>query len=173
MDSTNETAHRLAQQLAKNRQRLVLAESCTAGSVAAALATIPGISNSLCGSFVVYRNEAKSQWLNIDRQLLDDPSIGPVSPQVTNLLALAALNATSEADIAAAVTGHIGPGCPAALDGAVFFSLVYRSNDIAIQHFTHLTCPPPRDASDIAARAARLCEATAWVLNEILAAVSN
>ncbi|MEZ6136283.1 MAG: CinA family protein [Pirellulaceae bacterium] len=70
--------------------RLVLAESCTAGRVAATLASFPGISNWLCGSFVVYRCDSKSRWLGIPTKLLDDPQIGPVSEQVTELLAQAA-----------------------------------------------------------------------------------
>ena len=72
----------------------MLAESCTGGLVAATLAQIPGISEHLCGSAVVYRAPTKSAWLGIDQRLLDDPAIGPVSAEVTRALALAVLERT-------------------------------------------------------------------------------
>ena len=160
--------HKLVQQvrdaLAARNSRLVLAESCTAGNVAAALAVVPGISAWLCGSFVVYRNESKAQWLGIPRDLLDDPHIGPVSAQVTKLLALQALQATPEANLAAAVTGHIGPGCPPELDGRVFFCLAKRSDGQTFDSSLQLTSPAPQDEHDLQRRAARLEEATVWVL---------
>ncbi len=135
---------RVRDALAASNARLVLAESCTAGNVAGALAVVPGISAWLCGSFVVYRNESKAQWLGIGRQLLDDPDIGPVSAQVTRLLCEAALKATPEADIAAAVTGHIGPGCPANMDGQVFFCLTKRTGGQPCQASTRLSAAAPR-----------------------------
>ena len=59
--------------------KLVLAESCTCGRIAATLGALPGISSYLCGSQVVYRNLSKQQWLGVDAQILDDPEHGPVS----------------------------------------------------------------------------------------------
>lgn len=162
----------LAQQvrdaLVSSNCRIVLAESCTAGSVAAALAVVPGISAWLCGSFVVYRNESKAQWLGMPRVLLNHPAIGPVSAQVTRLLAASALDATSEADIAVAVTGHIGPGSPAELDGQVFVCMKRRAGSELHEANIRLTSPPPQDAQDIVRRSARLQEATAWVLEFIV-----
>lgn len=147
--------------------RLVLAESCTAGGVASALSVVPGISNHLCGSFVIYRNESKAQWLGVDRRLLDDPAIGPVSREVTLLLARATLEHTSEADVGAAVTGHVGPGVEdAQLDGRVFFALTRRSGE-SFELSTRLESPAPRDAHDCEGRAHRLEEAIAWVLQSI------
>ena len=169
--------HKLVQQvrdaLAACKGRLVLAESCTAGGVAAALAVVPGISNWLCGSFVVYRNESKAQWLGIPRDLLDDPHIGPVSAQVTKLLALQALQATPEADLAASVTGHIGPGCPPELDGQVFFCLVKRSDGQTIESSLRLTSAAPQDEHDLDRRAARFEEATVWVLQCIASGLES
>lgn len=161
-------AQRVRDGLAAQQSRLVLAESCTAGSVAAALAIVPGISAWLCGSFVVYRNESKTQWLGIPRELLDDPQIGPVSAQVTRLLAVRALAATPEADQAAAVTGHIGPGCPSEMDGQVFFCLAQRGGSHLVEATLHLNAPAPKDANDLDGRQARLEEATQWVLRSIL-----
>jgi PncC family amidohydrolase len=113
-------------------RRLVLAESCTAGLVAATLAQIPGISEHLCGSAVVYRAATKSAWLGIDPQLLDDPLIGPVSAEVTRAMALAVLERTPEANLSAAVTGHLGPNAPPELDGVVHVAVAERDAQPAI-----------------------------------------
>ena len=56
----------VATRLAERQERLVLAESCTGGLICATLATIPGISQWLCGSSVVYRETTKRDWLGID-----------------------------------------------------------------------------------------------------------
>ncbi len=162
-----QATERLARNLARHQQRLVLAESCTAGNVAGALATIPGISNWLCGSFVVYRNDSKHQWLGIDQQLLDDPNIGPVSSQVTERLAAAALAHTPEATLAAAVTGHIGPGSPPHLDGRAFVSLRNRQESLLFTHAIQLTNPAPLDPKDTGGRTNRLRECTLKTLIEI------
>jgi nicotinamide-nucleotide amidase len=110
-------------------QQLVLAESCTAGLISAALAHWPGISNWLCGSAAVYQSRTKHQWLGIDDAMLKDPNHGPVSLAVTEKLAQAALIRTPQATIAAAVTGHLGPGAPAELDGSAFFALAIASKE--------------------------------------------
>lgn len=144
-------------------QRLVLAESCTAGRVAATLASLPGISQWLCGSFVVYRSQSKIEWLGISPAVLDDPAIGPVSASTTLLLAQAALARSSEADIALAVTGDIGPGAPPEKDGKVFCAMVTRHGTAREAAF-QLTAPAPTAGDDIAARKARLNEATHRVL---------
>ena len=165
-ESRLRAARELGDHLTQAKLRLVLAESCTAGNVSAALAIIPGISAWLCGSFVIYRNESKAEWLHIPRHLLDDPAIGPVGPQVTELLARHALLATPEADISAAVTGHVGPGSPAGLDARVFLALVHRGHSKVDSRSCRLTSPAPRDAQDYLARETRLRECTLWVLTE-------
>ena len=52
-------ADRLARRLIQHKLRLVLVESCTGGMISAMLARTPGISESLCGSWVVYREKSK------------------------------------------------------------------------------------------------------------------
>lgn len=113
---------------ARDRQ-LVLAESCTAGLISAALAHWPGISNWLCGSAAVYQSRTKHEWLGIDDTILADPNQGPVSLAVTEKLAQAVLMRTPHAMIAAAVTGHLGPGAPAELDGAAFFAIAVAAKE--------------------------------------------
>ena len=141
--------------------RLVLAESCTAGLVAAELGQVPGISEFLCGSMVVYRTPTKTAWLGISSELLHDPVIGPVSAEVTIALARAVLEKTPEATVAAAITGHLGPGAPAGLDGQVHCAMVRRgiqgssSDSLSMK----LSSPSAADSEDLAGRGLRQKEA--------------
>jgi nicotinamide-nucleotide amidase len=116
-------ATQVAKLLQSKRQRLVLAESCTGGLVAATLVQVPGISQWFCGSAVVYTVSTKTQWLAVPEKLLRQYSAE--SQQATAYLAAAVLQRTSEATIAAAVTGHLGPNSPAN-DGQVYISVCRR-----------------------------------------------
>jgi nicotinamide-nucleotide amidase len=119
---------RLAQEVVNRLKsgglKLVLAESCTAGLGSAILARIPGVSEFHCGSAVTYQVETKARWLNVPRSLLSHP--GPVSRAVATKMALGALDITPQADVAAAVTGHLGPDAPRALDGVVYLAFARR-----------------------------------------------
>ena len=123
---------RVAALLKRRQLKVVFAESCTGGLVCGALTRIPGISQYLCGSMVVYRSETKAAWLGIPAEVLTRP--GPVSQKVTKLLAAAVLNATPEADLALAVTGHLGPNAPKRLDGIVYFQIGLRHENDMPQH---------------------------------------
>ena len=161
-------ASKLRDLIASRQQRLVLAESCTGGWLAASMAALPGISQWWCGSLVVYRCGSKQQWLGISSTVLDDPAIGPVSEFVTAQLALQALAHTSDADISLAVTGDLGPGVSTEKDGIVFCALAKRGDPIIRKAHTRLIRPAPRNAEDIAARVARLEEASQWVLDHAI-----
>ena len=99
-------AETLIQKLIASSRTLALAESCTAGLVSSLLASVPGASGALWGSFVCYTPEAKTSMLGIDREKL--LSCGLVSRETASLMAAGALQ-KSGADIAAAVTGLAGP----------------------------------------------------------------
>lgn len=114
----------VAQALAQQNKRIVFAESCTAGLIAATLGRVPGVSENLCGSAVVYRLDTKAKWLDVPEPMLINP--GAVSELVALAMAHGALTHTPEADLAAAVTGHLGPNAPESQDGLVFMSLVDR-----------------------------------------------
>ncbi|WP_197356649.1 CinA family protein [Aureliella helgolandensis] len=158
--------------LESSNRRLVLAESCTAGRVAATLSCLAGISQWLCGSFVVYRSNSKAQWLDIPTSILIDPEIGPVSPLASQMLAEAILQRTPESAIAVAVTGDVGPGAPPKTDGRVFIAI--RLRDGRSQEFEiALTSPPPQSSSDQSRRIARLQEATAAVLASTIDFLAN
>lgn len=120
-------AQRVVDLLKGSGTKLVLAESCTAGLVSAVLARIPGVSQFHCGSAVVYQVETKARWLGVSKALLRNP--GPVSADVVTRMALGALAITPQADIAAAVTGHLGPGAPEGQDGLVYLGFAKRGKN--------------------------------------------
>jgi len=164
----------LRDRLRDHPHRLVLAESCTAGLVAAELGQVPGISEFFCGSLVVYRNDSKAQWLGIARHLLDDPAIGPVSAEVTRALAQAALGRTPEATVAAAVTGHLGPSAPEGFDGVVHCAAVFSSEPSAVRVAKfHLDAPAPLDGDDLQRRYARQVEATRRTIDFLIEALTR
>ncbi len=153
-------AQRLMKVLQTENKCVVFAESCTAGRIAATLGVLPGISKFLCGGWVVYRNESKAQWLGIDRSMLDDPTMGPVSPQVSQRLAESCLEHAQEADVACAITGDIGPNAAAQTDGQIFCHFLDRSSGRSVSVPLRLSHPAPRDVDDFAGRNTRLDEAT-------------
>jgi len=115
---------RVAELLEETGCKVVFAESCTGGLVSGALTAIAGISRFHCGGMVVYRNETKVAYLDIPRLVLDDP--GPVSRKMTQLLAERVLVKTPEANLAVAVTGHLGPQAPPLLDGQAYAAIAWR-----------------------------------------------
>ena len=125
--SVDQVASELADALAKADKRLVLAESCTAGLVAARLATVPGISRFLCGSIVTYQDSFKSEWLRVPSELIRART--SVSREVTEVMARASLSHTSHADLGAAVTGHLGPNVGPDRDGTCFVVVTTRTAD--------------------------------------------
>ncbi len=133
-----------AQWLLKNRETLVLAESCTAGLIAASLSRTPGVSKALCGSFVVYQPEAKQEWLEIDPSaFVSAPDC--VSDEVAGSMALAALEKTPVASISAAITGRLGPSSSAserAKDGQAWLALVRRSGKGTVGNLQEIQLAP-------------------------------
>ena len=87
--------------------RLVTAESCTGGLVAAALTDIPGSSDVFDRGFVTYSNAAKRQMLGVQAATLAE--FGAVSPQTAVEMAEGALK-NADAQLAVAITGIAGPG---------------------------------------------------------------
>jgi nicotinamide-nucleotide amidase len=87
--------------------KIVTAESCTGGLVAALLTEIPGSSDVFDRGFVTYSNAAKNQLLGVSEVLID--ACGAVSPEVARAMADGALT-HSRADLSVAITGVAGPG---------------------------------------------------------------
>jgi len=101
------TAATLLDRLRAKDLRLVTAESCTGGLIAAALTEIRGSSDVFERGFVTYSNLAKSDLLGVPEAVI--ARHGAVSREVALLMAKGALT-RSPADLAVAVTGVAGPG---------------------------------------------------------------
>ncbi|MDB5344984.1 MAG: pncC [Schlesneria sp.] len=116
---------------------VVFAESCTAGLISASLARIPGISEFLCGSAVVYQVATKTEWLGISPELLQNE--GVVSGKVAAAMATGVLERTPASMLAASVTGHLGPGAPSDQDGLIYIGIAVRKGTNAdVQVFRHI-----------------------------------
>src|SRR4029453_2118248 len=102
-----EAAGHVLQVCRQRRLRLVTAESCTGGLVAATLTAIAGSSDVVDRAFITYSNEAKREMLGVPWEAI--LGHGAVSDPVARAMAAGALS-RSEADIAVSVTGVAGPG---------------------------------------------------------------
>ncbi|MDX2028933.1 MAG: CinA family protein [Alphaproteobacteria bacterium] len=128
----HDLARKVIESYTAQKQKIVTAESCTGGLVAAALTQIPGSSAVVERGFVAYSNQAKTEILGVMPETLED--YGAVSDKVAEEMAQGALE-FSQADIAVSVTGIAGPsgaetGKPV---GLVYFGLATRSG--AVFHY--------------------------------------
>jgi nicotinamide-nucleotide amidase len=87
-------------------RRLALAESCSAGLLAARITDPPGASGYFAGGVVAYSNEAKTELLGVDPATIE--SHGAVSPEVASQMARGAMERFG-ADLAVSITGIAGP----------------------------------------------------------------
>lgn len=147
-------AFHLVRLLEEKNLKLVLAESCTGGMISALLTQIPGVSQSLCGSLVTYRDDSKSRWLSIPPGVIRKSDA--VSEKVTLLMARAALKQTPEAQVCAAITGHLGPisdKVSQRVDGQIFIALGVRDEaqkiKVVCQEFRLLPGPKPRPSRNL------------------------
>lgn len=110
------------QALRERNLTVALAESCTAGLIAALLGAVPGVSACLIESAVVYANEAKVRACGVREETLK--AHGAVSPETAREMA-EGIRARSGADIALSVTGIAGPdgGTPEKPVGLVHFAI--------------------------------------------------
>jgi nicotinamide-nucleotide amidase len=86
---------------------LAVAESCTAGLMAARLTERPGSSAYFAGGVVAYSNQAKTDLLGVDPALIERH--GAVSPEVAEAMTDGALERFG-ARAAVSITGVAGPG---------------------------------------------------------------
>ena len=124
-------AERVVRANAALGRRIVLAESCTGGLVAAALTEIAGSSAVLEASFVTYANEAKQSMLGVSEDII--ATFGAVSSACAWAMAQGALK-RSTADVAVAVSGIAGPDGGTALKpvGLVVFAKATRGQTSVI-----------------------------------------
>ncbi|MCA6364410.1 MAG: competence/damage-inducible protein A [Bacteroidetes bacterium] len=93
--------------LVEHGQTVITAESCTGGSVAQAITSVPGSSQWYLGSIVSYANEVKMQQLGVPAALIEQH--GAVSEEVASVMAVNARKQFN-AGYAIATTGIAGPG---------------------------------------------------------------
>ncbi len=145
----NAQAEQLAGLLRQRNLRIVFAESCTGGLVCSSLTRIPDISACLCGSAVVYRIGTKECWLGIPPE--DLARYGAVSLQIATQMATRVLEKTPEADLASAITGHLGPHDPPEQDGLLYVAVAQRVDagqhiDVSVKE--HWLPKPPQQEDD-------------------------
>ena len=116
----------------KSKLKLVTAESCTGGLVAATLTAIAGSSDVVDRAFVTYANEAKREMLGVPWDAL--MGHGAVSDPVARAMAAGAL-AHSGVDLAVSVTGVAGPGGGSAEKpvGLVHFAGARRGHEMVAE----------------------------------------
>lgn len=127
-DEIEVLAERVIEENKAAGRKVVVAESCTGGLVSAALTEIPGSSAVFDRGFVTYSNEAKMEALSVPLDIIE--TFGAVSIACAWAMAKGAL-ATSDADVAVAISGVAGPGGGTALKpvGTVVFARVVRGNE--------------------------------------------
>ena len=120
----------LAEALLKKGFKLVTAESCTGGMIAAACTDLAGSSAWFERGFVTYSNDAKTELLGVEERVLR--RAGAVCGPVAQAMAEGAL-AHSRAEVAVAVTGVAGPtgGSPAKPVGTVWFGFALPGQVVA------------------------------------------
>ena len=121
-------AQRVVDENATAGRKVVVAESCTGGLVAAALTEIPGSSAVLDRGCVTYSNDAKMQMLGVSSEIIE--TFGAVSIACVWAMAQGALE-RSDADVAVAISGVAGPGGGTQLKpvGTVVFARAFRNGE--------------------------------------------
>ena len=129
------TSQSLATLLLAEKYKLVTAESCTGGLIAATCTDLAGSSEWFECGFVTYSNQSKTEMLGVDARLI--ATHGAVSEPVARAMALGALE-HSEAHLSVAVTGVAGPSGGSAEKpvGTVWFAWAHASHvESEVQHF--------------------------------------
>ena len=93
--------------LVQRESAVAVAESCTGGLITSRLTDIPGSSAYVHSGWVVYSNEAKTQLLGVDPQLIANH--GAVSEPVAEAMAIGARQRAG-VEYALGITGIAGPG---------------------------------------------------------------
>jgi nicotinamide-nucleotide amidase len=106
MEELKPRAERLLERCRSQGLKIVTAESCTGGLVAAILTSIGGSSDVVDCGFVTYSNESKQKLLGVPADILG--THGAVSRECAMAMAAGALDHSS-ANIAVSVTGIAGP----------------------------------------------------------------
>ena len=111
---------------------LALAESCTAGLLAARIADQPGCSAWFLGGVVAYHNDLKQQLLGVSQDLLQQH--GAVSEPVARAMAVG-VRQRCGADLGLSITGIAGPdgGTPEKPVGTVWIAAAYKNEIVTMK----------------------------------------
>lgn len=114
--------HSIISLCSQHNFKLSVAESCTGGLISQLLTQVPGASKVIDINLVTYSNEAKSQWLNVDKNTLE--TYGAVSSEVVIEMASQARKLT-HSTFAISVSGIAGPtgGTQEKPVGTVYFGV--------------------------------------------------
>jgi PncC family amidohydrolase len=112
---------------------LSIAESCTGGLITHRLTNIPGSSEYVERSVVVYSNRSKTELLRIPQRMIG--LYGAVSEEVAKAMALE-VRTMSGTSLGLSVTGIAGPagGSPDKPVGTVFMALASADKILCINH---------------------------------------
>ena len=99
-------AKKLSELLVANGLTISVAESCTGGSLAHAITSIPGASSYFDCGYITYSNQSKVDMLGVDIKTLE--TYGAVSEEVA-LEMVIGVAAKSHSDVAVSITGVAGP----------------------------------------------------------------
>ncbi len=120
---------RVGELLKEKKMSLSTAESCTGGSIAALITSVPGSSEYFNGGIVAYSNEVKMNLLHVSPETLE--KYGAVSRETVIEMARGAMKAL-KTDCAIATSGIAGPGGGSIEKpvGTVWIAVAYK-NEIA------------------------------------------
>ena len=111
--------------------KIVSAESCTAGLLAACLTEMPGSSAFFEQGYITYSNRSKISVLGVDKKTLERH--GAVSEEVAKQMAKGALN-RSMGTIAISITGIAGPGgSDYKPEGLVCFAIAQKNGENRVE----------------------------------------
>lgn len=162
-DGVDALADDLVEEYARLGWTIAVAESLTAGLVAARIASVPGASAVLRGGVVAYATDLKAELLGVDRDLL--ARVGAVDPDVARAMA-EGVRMRLGATVGLATTGVAGPdpqdGHP---PGVVWIGVATPSGS------TVRGLELPADGDAVARRAAIRSATVSEVLSDALAVV--
>ena len=124
----------VGQLLRERGWRIALAESCTGGLATSRLTDVPGSSDYVDRSVVVYSNESKTALLGVPAELI--ATHGAVSEPVAEVMA-SAIREQSNANVGVGITGIAGPagGSEAKPVGTVCIAVAADQTDVRTFRF--------------------------------------
>ena len=118
--------------LRARKMTLSTAESCTGGSIAALITSVPGSSAYFKGGIVAYSNEVKENLLHVSPETLE--KYGAVSRETVMEMVTGAMK-TLKTDCAVATSGIAGPG-GGTLEkpvGTIWIAVAYKDEIITMK----------------------------------------